>query len=75
MQHYLIVGASGGIGKELASQLAGSGRQVIATFNKNEPTAENPNIRFHPLNVLEEDLSLDFLPDELSGFVYCPGSI
>lgn len=75
MQHYLIVGASGGIGKELASQLAGSGSQVIATFNKNEPTAENPNIRFHPLNVLEENLSLDFLPDELSGLVYCPGSI
>ncbi|MGB5008002.1 MAG: SDR family oxidoreductase [Ferruginibacter sp.] len=75
MQNFLIIGASSGIGKELAWQLAGSGRQVIGTFNKNERTAENPNIRFHQLNVLEETLSLDFLPDELSGFVYCPGSI
>lgn len=75
MQHYLIIGASSGIGLQLAMQLAESGKQVIATFNKNEPVAKNPNIHFHHLNVLEETPSLDFLPDELAGFVYCPGSI
>lgn len=75
MQHYLIIGASGGIGRELARQLAESGNQVIATFNKNNPISENPNIRFYHLNVLEEITSVDFLPDELAGFVYCPGSI
>ena len=75
MQHYLIIGASSGIGYQLARQLAESGKQVIATFNKNEPTLVIPNIRFYHLNVLEDTLSLDFLPDELAGFVYCPGSI
>ena len=75
MQHYLIIGGSGGIGQELTTQLSASGKQVIATFNKNEPVTENPNIHFHHLNVLEETLSLDFLPDELTGLVYCPGSI
>ncbi len=75
MQHYLIVGASSGIGQELALQLAESGKQVIATYNKNEPLDKNPNIRYHHLNVMEEIPSLDFLPDELAGFVYCPGSI
>ena len=75
MQHYLIIGASSGIGQQLARQLAESGKQVIATYNKNEPTVKNPNIRFHHLNVLDEIPSLDFLPDELAGFVYCPGSI
>lgn len=75
MQHYLIIGASSGIGKELANQLAQAGKQVIGTFNKNEPIAENPNIRFHQLDVLEDAISLDFLPDVLDGFVYCPGSI
>lgn len=75
MQNYLIIGASGGIGKELAMQLAESGNQVTATYNENEPTFENPNIQFHHLNVLDENFSLDFLPDELAGLVYCPGSI
>lgn len=75
MQHYLIIGASGGIGKEIALQLADSGKQVIATFNKNTPDFVNPNIRFHQLDVLEETISLDDLPEELAGFVYCPGSI
>jgi NAD(P)-dependent dehydrogenase (short-subunit alcohol dehydrogenase family) len=75
MQHYLIIGASSGIGQALALQLAESGKHVIATYHKNEPVSENPNIQFHYLNVLEDNPSVDFLPDELGGFVYCPGSI
>ena len=47
MQNYLIIGGSSGIGQQLAMQLSESGNQVIATFNKNEPTVENPHIRFH----------------------------
>lgn len=75
MQHYLIIGGSSGIGKELATQISQSGDQVFATFNKNEPTEADSPIQFHHLNVLDENISLDFLPDELSGLVYCPGSI
>ena len=75
MQHYLIIGGSSGIGKQLATQLTEAGNQVIATFNKNEPVSENPHLHYHHLNVLEENLSLDFLPDELAGLVYCPGII
>ena len=75
MQYYLIIGASSGIGLQLGMQLAESGKQVIATFNKNKPVVENPSIHFYHLNVLEETPSLDFLPDELAGLVYCPGSI
>lgn len=75
MKNFLIIGGSSGIGKELASQLSQSGNQVFATYNKNEPEQENPNINFHQFNVLEENLSTDFLPEELSGIAYCPGSI
>lgn len=75
MGNYLIIGGSSGIGQELANQLAQSGKQVIATFNKNKPVIENPHVRFHHLDVLEEPSSLDFLPDILAGLVYCPGSI
>ena len=75
MQNYLIIGGSSGIGQELANQLSQSDNQVIATFNKTEPRNENTLIHFHHLNVLDENLSVDFLPDELAGLVYCPGSI
>jgi NAD(P)-dependent dehydrogenase (short-subunit alcohol dehydrogenase family) len=75
MKNYLIIGGSSGIGKELANQLSNSGNQVFATYNKNEPAQANPNIHFHKFNVLEENLSTDFLPEELSGIAYCPGSI
>lgn len=75
MQEYLIIGGSNGIGKALATQLAKEGKQVTATFNKNEPQEEDTNIRYHHLNVLDETLSLDFIPETLTGIVYCPGSI
>ncbi|HPH88955.1 MAG TPA: SDR family oxidoreductase [Chitinophagales bacterium] len=75
MKNYLIIGGSGGIGMALAKQLAQSGNNVIATYNKNEPVQGDSNIRFHQLNVLDDTITLDFLPDELSGIAYCPGSI
>ena len=75
MQNYLIIGGSSGIGQQLATQLAIDGNQITATYNKTEPAVENPKIRYHHLNVLDETISIDFLPDELAGLVYCPGSI
>ena len=73
--HYLIIGGSSGIGQQLATQLTEAGNEVTATFNKNKPAVEQPRIQYHQLNVLDENFSLDFLPHELAGLVYCPGSI
>ena len=75
MAIYLVVGASSGIGNALAIQLSQSGHQVYATYFKNETVAANTNLSFHPLNVLDENISLNFLPDTINGIVYCPGSI
>ena len=72
---YLIIGGSSGIGQQIATQLSQSGNEVVATYNKNKPALEIPNIRFEHLNVLEENFSLEHLPDQLAGLVYCPGSI
>lgn len=75
MSNYLIIGASSGIGLQLAKQLADSGHKVYATYYKNKVESDNTLIDYHPLNVLDENTTLDFLPESIDGLVYCPGSI
>ncbi|GAB3658101.1 SDR family oxidoreductase [Echinicola sediminis] len=74
MGNYLIIGASSGIGRELALQLQGEGNQVIGTYFSKKPEEEN-NIQYLPFNVMEDKLDLGQLPDQLDGLAYCPGSI
>lgn len=75
MANYLIVGASSGIGKKLAEQLAESGHHVFGTYFKSEIRSDNSLIEYYPVNVLDETIEMDFLPESLSGIIYCPGSI
>ncbi len=75
MSNYLVIGGSSGIGQQLTDQLVQTGHRVYATFNSHATHSDNPNLSFHPLNVLDESISLDFLPDTIDGVVYCPGAI
>lgn len=74
MKNYLIIGGSSGIGKSLTHILAASGHKIYATYNKH-PQDDTSNINYSFLDVMEEVINLDFLPDNLDGIAYCPGSI
>jgi len=75
LKNFVIIGASSGIGKQLANQLLKSDVQVFGTFYKTENTELEGNISLHYLNVLDENPDLSFLPDVIDGLAYCPGSI
>ncbi len=74
MRNYLIIGGSSGIGKELVSTLEKQGNNVLASYNSNEVT-NRENVTYFKLDVNQDELSLDNLPEEIHGLAYCPGAI
>ncbi len=75
MGTYLIIGGSSGIGASVVGQLVNEGHRVFATYNSHPQATENAAVSYHPLNVLDENIQLDFLPEIIDGLVYCPGAI
>lgn len=74
MSNVLIVGGSSGVGFSLSRILARKASNVYATYHQH-PQEDETSLEYHPLNVLDEEFELDFLPEVLDGLVYCPGSI
>lgn len=75
MKNYLVIGGSSGIGKSLVERLVQQGHKVYATYHQHSMQSDDVNLHYSNLNVLDESINLDFLPDSLAGIAYCPGSI
>ncbi len=75
MKNYLVIGASSGIGRELATILKRDGNKVYASYRNNPVKPEDKGVEYHFLDVEADILNLDFLPDKLDGIAYCPGTI
>jgi NAD(P)-dependent dehydrogenase (short-subunit alcohol dehydrogenase family) len=75
MKNILIIGASSGIGAQLSKNLAASGYDVTGTYNENTDYDVIPGVSMHQLDVMEDELNMDFIPETIDGLVYCVGSI
>lgn len=74
MKHFLVIGGSSGIGREVTQKLLAEGYRVTATFRNSSPNFFSNELKWFKWDV-EEDFPSNKLPDRLDGFVYCPGAI
>lgn len=71
--NYLVIGGSTGIGEAIVQQLCIEEHGVWATYNKTEK--QSNSINYFQLNVLDEQIDFNHLPDVIDGIAYCPGAI
>ncbi len=72
---YVVVGGSRGIGRGLVQRLSSSGAAVFVISRTFEHAANTPEIRHFPLDITKDDIDSDWLPEQIDGLAYCPGSI
>jgi len=72
-KNILIIGGSSGIGRALVD-LLGTEHNIYVASRSNESLA-NAEVTHISYDVMNDALDLSNLPEQLDGFVYCPGSI
>ena len=72
-KNVLIIGGSSGIGRALVDLLVPEHNIYVAS-RSNESLA-NAEVTHISYDVMNDVLDLSNLPEQLNGFVYCPGSI
>ncbi len=73
MKNFLIVGIGSAVGQKIADGLLSNQHAVYATA-RNAPALSN-KIHLLETDPLKGELSSSFLPDQLDGMVYLPGTI
>ena len=69
----LIIGGSSGIGRALVDLLTPEHNIYVASRSKE--SLSNAGVTHLSYDVMNDALDLSNLPEQLDGFVYCPGSI
>ncbi len=73
-KNIVIVGASSGIGAEIAHKLSDEGAHLF-TYSRHPANDLPPTAQWAPVDVIAENLQLTGLPELVHGVVYSPGSI
>jgi 3-oxoacyl-[acyl-carrier protein] reductase len=74
MKHYVIVGASSGIGFELAKQLSPS-HKITALARTEKELGSLNNTSFYSCDIAEETPTFPSIEIPIDGLIYCPGTI
>jgi len=72
-KNILIIGGSSGIGLALAELL--SSRNSVYVASRSSESLSQLKVNHIPYDATSDELDVSQLPDNLHGFVYCPGSI
>lgn len=74
MKNYVVIGGSSGIGAAVIELLKQENATIYSTYYTNVVDSLS-NVHFQKFDVLNDNLNVDFFPEEIHGLVYCPGSI
>ena len=72
-KNILIIGGSSGIGRALVDILAPANNVYVAS--RSDESLNNTGVNYLAFDALSDALDVSALPDQLDGYVYCPGSI
>jgi 3-oxoacyl-[acyl-carrier protein] reductase len=72
-KNILIIGGSSGIGRAVVGLLAPTHNIYVAS--RSNESLDNTGVTHLSFDVLNDALDVTALPEQLDGFVYCPGSI
>ncbi len=72
-KNILLIGGSYGIGKAIAENAALNNRVFVAS--RTSEGFDSENIKHITFDTTKDDITNFELPDEIHGFVFCPGSI
>lgn len=74
-RQFVIVGGSTGIGFGIVKRLVADGNSVTVLSRTNEQLNSLDGVTHHVVDVTQDEITSDILPDSIDGLAYCPGSI
>jgi NAD(P)-dependent dehydrogenase (short-subunit alcohol dehydrogenase family) len=74
MKNFLVVGSNSAIGQKIIDGLLYEGNAVYS-LTRSEDSRSDANHHQRVLDIMQDELPDDFLPESIDGFIYMPGTI